>query len=63
MTAQCIGCYQDTVFSGDFIAKEVYGVGDKGSGDTTIANVQTCLEGCKNISLRAGFFIYEAVWW
>jgi len=30
MTAQCIGCYQDTVFSGDFIAKEVYGVGDRG---------------------------------
>jgi hypothetical protein len=63
MTTQCIGCCQDTVFSGDFIAKELDRIGDKWSGDTTIADMQTCLESFKNISLRAACFIYEAVWW
>jgi hypothetical protein len=32
------------MFSGVFIAEEVDGVGDKKSGDTTIADVQTLLE-------------------
>jgi hypothetical protein len=32
------------VFSGVFIAEEVDGVGDKGSGDTTRDDVQTFLE-------------------
>jgi len=32
------------VFSGNFIAEEVDGVGDKGSGDTTTANVEAFLE-------------------
>jgi hypothetical protein len=50
------------VFSGDFIAKEFDGVRDKRSGDTTIADLQTCLEGFKNISLRTACLIYEAVW-
>jgi hypothetical protein len=47
MTAQYIGYCQDTVFSGDFIAKELDIVEDKGSVDTTMADVQTCLEGFK----------------
>ena len=32
------------MLSGVFIAEEVYGVGDKGPGDTTTAEVQTVLE-------------------
>ena len=32
------------MFSGDFTAKEVDGVGDKRSGDTTTVDVQTLLE-------------------
>jgi hypothetical protein len=51
------------VFTGDFKAKEVDVVGDKGSGDTTNVDVHTCLEGFKNISMRAACFIYEVVWW
>jgi hypothetical protein len=34
-------CY---VFSGVFIAEEVDGAGDEGSGDTTMVDVQTILE-------------------
>jgi hypothetical protein len=41
MTAQFIACCQDIVSSGHLIAKEVDVVGDKGSGDTTIVDVQT----------------------
>ena len=63
MIAQYICCCQDTVFSGDFISKELVIIGDKGSGDTTTVDVQTCLDGFKNISLRDGCFIYEVVWW
>ena len=62
MTAQYIAYCQD-VSSGNFIAEEVDGVGDKASGDTTIADVQTSLEGFKNITLIAACFIYEAVCW
>jgi len=51
------------VCSGDFIAKELDIVVDKGSGDTTMVDVQTSLEGFKNISLKAACFIYEVVWW
>jgi hypothetical protein len=36
------GC--SSVFSGVFIAEEVDGVGNKGSGDTTAVDVQTLLE-------------------
>jgi hypothetical protein len=40
------------VFSGVFTTEKVYGVGDKGSGDTTIV-VQTPLEAFLNMSLRS----------
>jgi len=63
MAAQYISCCQDAVFSGVFIGKELDIVGNKGLGDTTMADVQTCLQGFKNISLIAACFIYEAVWW
>ena len=33
-----------SVFSGVFLAEEVDGVGDKGSGDTTMVDLQTPLE-------------------
>jgi len=36
--------HHDLVFSGVFIAEDVGGVGDKGSGDTTMVDVQTPLE-------------------
>jgi hypothetical protein len=39
MILQYIYCCQDTVFSGDFIAKELDTIGDKGSGDTTVVDV------------------------
>jgi hypothetical protein len=35
------------VFSGVFIAGEVDGVGDKGSGDTRMVFVTTLLEACE----------------
>jgi hypothetical protein len=33
-----------SVFSGVFIAEEVVGAGEKGSGDTTMVDVQTFLQ-------------------
>ena len=47
-----------SVYCGVFIAKEVDGVGDKGSGDTTTGVVQT-LEAFLNMSLRFACFIDE----
>jgi hypothetical protein len=41
------------LFAGVFIAEEVVGAGDKGSGDTTTVNVQTLLEAFLNVSLRS----------
>jgi hypothetical protein len=46
------------VFSGVFIAQEFDGVGEKGSGDTTI-DVQTCLDTFLNMSLRFACFTDE----
>jgi hypothetical protein len=47
------------VFSGVFIAEEVDGAGDKGSGDTTTVDVQTLLEVFLNMSLRSTCFTDE----
>jgi hypothetical protein len=44
-------------FFGIFIAEEVDGVGDMGSGATTTVDVQTLLEAVLNMSLRAACFI------
>jgi hypothetical protein len=48
------------VFSGVFTAEEVYGVGDEGSGDITMFDVQTLLEAFVNMPLRSAWFIDEA---
>jgi len=45
-----------SVFSGVFIANEVYRVRDKVSGDTTMVNGQNFLEAFLNISLRSACF-------
>jgi hypothetical protein len=51
------------VFSGVFIAEEVDGVGDRGSGDTTMVDVQILLEAFLNMPLRSACFIDEAFFW
>jgi hypothetical protein len=51
------------VFSGVFIAEEVYGVGDKESGNTTAVHVQTLLEAFLNMSQRSTSFIDAAFIW
>jgi hypothetical protein len=51
------------VFSGVFVAEEVDGVGDRGSGCTTMVYVQTCIEAFLNMSLRSACFIDEAFLW
>jgi len=45
-----------SVFSGVFIANEVYRVIDKGSGDTTIFDGQNFLEAFLNMSLKSAYF-------
>jgi hypothetical protein len=45
-----------SVFSGVFIADEIYRVRDKGSGDTTIVDGQNFLEAFLNMSLRSYCF-------
>jgi hypothetical protein len=52
-----------SVFSVVFIAEDVDGVGDKGSGDTTVVNVETLLDAFLNMSLRSACFIDEAFLW
>jgi hypothetical protein len=47
------------LFSAVFIAQEVDGVRDKGSGDITTFNVQTLLEAFVNMLLRSACFIDE----
>ena len=47
------------MFSGIFIAKEVDGVGDMGSGDPTAIEVQTLLGAFLNLSLRPAHFTDE----
>jgi hypothetical protein len=51
------------LFSGVLVVKELDIVEERGLEDTTMADVQTCLEGFQNISLRAACFTYKAVWW
>jgi hypothetical protein len=51
------------VFSGVFIAEEVDGVGGKGSGDTTVVEVQALLEVFLNVSLRSACFVDETFFW
>jgi len=62
-------CFQvlgsSSVFFGVFIAEEVDGVGDKGSGYTPAAVAQTLLEAFLNMSLRFdcftdGFFLVKS---
>jgi hypothetical protein len=45
------------MFSGVFIAEEVDGVGDKGTGDTTVVDLQSVLEAFLNMSLKSACFI------
>jgi hypothetical protein len=47
------------MFSGVFIAKKVDGVGDKGSGKTTIVDVLTILEVFLCMFQRSASFIDE----
>ena len=49
--------------SGVFTAKKVDGVGDKGSVETTMVDVQTLLEAFLNLSQRSASFIDEAFLW
>jgi hypothetical protein len=49
------------MFSGVFIAEEVDGVGDSGSGDTTMVDVQTLLEAFLHMSLISDNFTDENV--
>jgi len=51
------------MFSGVFIAEEVDGVGDKGSGDTTMVDLQMILEAFLKMFLRSACFIDEASFW
>jgi hypothetical protein len=50
------------VFPGVFIAEEVDGVEDKGSGDTTF-DVQTLLEVFLNMSLTSAHSVDGAFFW
>jgi hypothetical protein len=50
-----------SVFSGVFIAEEVVGVGEKGSRDTTMVDVQTGAFWHK--SLRSACFTDDASFW
>lgn len=49
--------------SGVFIAEKFDGVGCKGSGETTMVDVQTVLEAFLNLSQRSANFIDEAFFW
>ena len=48
------------MFSGVFIAEEVDGVGNKGSEDTTVVNVQTLGQAFLNLYLKSVCFLGEA---
>jgi hypothetical protein len=51
------------VFSQIFIAEEVGGVGDEGSGDTTRVHVQTLLEAALSISMmKLSSFRNQNLW-
>jgi hypothetical protein len=51
------------VFSGVLIVEEFDGAGDRGSGNTTMVDVQTLLEAFLNMCLRSACFIDEAFFW
>lgn len=51
------------MFSGVFIPEELDRVGDKGTGDTTMVEVQTLLEVFVNMSLRPACFTDNASFW
>jgi hypothetical protein len=51
-----------SLFSGVFIAEEVGGAGDNGSGDTTTVDIQTLLEAILNKSLRVGTVDLKKYW-
>jgi hypothetical protein len=51
------------VCSGVFIAEEVDGVGYKGSGETTMVDVQALLEAFLNLSQIFASFVDEAFFW
>jgi hypothetical protein len=48
------------VLAGIFTAEEVDAVGDKGSGDTTMVDVQTHFKVFLNMFLRSAYFIDKA---
>ena len=50
------GSLVSSVFSGVFIADEVYRIIDKGSGDTTMVDGQNFLQAFLNMSLRSACF-------
>jgi hypothetical protein len=49
--------------AGVFIAEEVDGLGDRGSGVTTTVVLQTLLEAFSNVPLRCICFIDEVSFW
>jgi hypothetical protein len=51
------------MFSGVFIAEEVGRIGDKGSGDTTMVDIQIFLKAFLNMSLRLACFFDEDCFW
>jgi hypothetical protein len=51
------------VFSGVFIAEDVDGVGDKGSGGITKVDVETLFEAILNMYLASACFTDEDFFW
>jgi hypothetical protein len=55
------GSRYSSVFYGVFVSEEADGVVDKGSGDTTMVNVQTLLLSFLNMCPNSACFIDEAL--
>jgi hypothetical protein len=51
------------VFSAVFIAEEVDGIGDKGSGDNTTVDTESILEAFLNTFLKSAHFTNKAFFW
>jgi hypothetical protein len=51
------------VFSAVFIAADVDGVGDKGSGIIMTVDIKTLMQALWNMSLTSACFIDEAFFW
>jgi len=47
-----------SLFPGIYLAEEVDGLGDKGSGNITIFDLQTLLEEFLSVSLRSACFVH-----